>query len=177
MRKAGRGRTERDMISNLSAAIADLERDHPLPRCRHGSALADHAELIERLKKATGPDGLLDIDIYKACDLGKFAETTTMEYRLDYDSQGMWRCKHAGQAFGSWWHVPAYTASLDAAATLVPDGMHWGCGTWSGNFGNVEKAGDYKSDYTAEHVANPAIALTIAALRARATLASENPHG
>lgn len=45
-------RTERDMVKDLGAAITDLEREHPLPRCPHGSALADHAG--ERLEPPCG---------------------------------------------------------------------------------------------------------------------------
>ena len=32
---------ELEAAARLAAAIADTERDHPLPRCRHGHALSD----------------------------------------------------------------------------------------------------------------------------------------
>jgi len=34
---------ERIAIRKLGAAVAALEREHPLPRCAHGRALRDHA--------------------------------------------------------------------------------------------------------------------------------------
>ena len=66
---------------------------------------------------------------------------------------------------GDRYGIPAYTASLDAAMTLVPEGR-W----WSVNGGN--RADVWASGYIDERwhatAATPALALTAAALRARA---------
>ena len=74
---------------------------------------------------------------------------------------------------------PEYTASLDAAMTLVPEGLNWQVGT-QGNKGeaawSLVEALTYNPDtfngisiYV--DAATPAIALCAAALRARETLA------
>lgn len=39
-------------VARLAQAVKDVERDHPLPRCQHGSALRDHAG--ERLEPPCG---------------------------------------------------------------------------------------------------------------------------
>lgn len=64
--------------------------------------------------------------------------------------------------------APAYTTSLDAALTLVPDGMGWGVKKQqNGHFawcdGDIAQAGNVAVRYGV----TPAIALCIAALKAR----------
>ncbi len=73
-------------------------------------------ELAERAEKAEGPDGYLDVEIKFAIAGqrnvgGGWAETiaTGERVRVDY-------------------LAPFYTASLDAALTLVPQGWYWRCG-------------------------------------------------
>lgn len=71
-------------------------------------------DLLARLERATGPDRELDRDIAMACG---------------------WRCKTPDGATTLYWrrgnyswtredndHPPLYTASFDAALTLVPEG-------------------------------------------------------
>lgn len=55
-------------------------------------------ELIERLEKATGPDPYLDLDISNHVSPDDDATILTS---------------------------PSYTASIDAALTLVPEGSQW----------------------------------------------------
>lgn len=133
------------------------------------------SDLIERLEKADGPDGRLDIEIYKMTDAMNAAPGTIMEYKLDHDGEAMWRCRHPPQDFGSWWHTPAYTASIDAALTLVPEGQSWmvalsandseqpGARVWPA----MENYGTEDFALHGSFAAAPAIALCIAALRAR----------
>lgn len=69
-----------------------------------------------------------------------------------------------------------YTASLDAAMSLVPEGHVWDAGTSrftdSPAFANVGRR-DQDSDYDSEaFAATPALALTAAALKARAGVKS-----
>lgn len=61
--------------------------------------VAKGTDLLNRIKAATGPDWSLDVEIARA--LGFLEEVA-----------GMVR-------------LPAYTASLDAALTLVPEGLEW----------------------------------------------------
>jgi hypothetical protein len=125
-------------------------------------------ELAERCEQATGPDRELDAEIAEAS--GNVPE--------DYQ-----RATHYGEPRPYFWHkferegeiIPLrYTASLDAAMTLVPEGlegrvewrtgkgMHpayasmWGCGAR-----DIDR-------HDNGHGKTPALALCAAALRARA---------
>ncbi len=81
---------------------------------------------------------------------------------------------------GDWWwgphddaplHVPAYTASLDDAVSLVPEGKVW-C-LFGVGYGNNPRSEAYVEDDDADYpggAATPALALTAAALRARAAM-------
>lgn len=98
---------------------------------------ADLRALADRVEKATGPDRGLDVDI-----------------------------EHARGWPDAQWTSDArrYTASLDAAVTLVPRGWTW-------RVGNLVSGGGFAFLGTSlkEHVAaTPALALTAAALRALA---------
>jgi len=71
---------------------------------------------------------------------------------------------------------PAYTASLDAAVTLVPEGWYWRAGhgvLWAGWAHLNRKHSDHcdRDDEHSAHAETPALALCTASLRARATLA------
>lgn len=114
--------------------------------------MSDIAALIERLETATVGSRGFDYEIHCAigwrdCDQGGWIRGT------DCTGQG--------------W--PDYTTSLDAALTLVPDGKRWQAG-WSPRvlknecgFAIIE----YRDGKTAEQAATPALALCIAALKAR----------
>lgn len=39
----GEALSARAQTAELGRAVEDVERDHPLPRCRHGAALRDHS--------------------------------------------------------------------------------------------------------------------------------------
>lgn len=118
--------------------------------------MSDLLALAERCEAATGPDRELDGDVYEALGgvLTKIRGTTTRRLADRYNGRD----------------VPRYTASLDAAMTLVPDGSVW-----------LRKSPETMSIYTpptdekvwAHHIdgkgTTPALALTAAALRARAT--------
>jgi len=106
--------------------------------------------LLERLAQATGPDRELDREIgvlVGAQHCGGVWNATRNDFDLDYEP---------------------YTGSVDAASTLV-DPERW----WLVNTGARQKSAramvDTGKDWeSAEaHGATPAIALTIAALKAR----------
>lgn len=104
------------------------------------------SELIAALEKATGPDALLDADIWQ--EIGR-PDTRT------YDGRGC---------------ILVYTASIDAALALVPEGLGWGIpfGPCTAHDGNKERR--WWEAEVGPHLAEgatPAIALCIAALRAR----------
>lgn len=74
-----------------------------------------HTALIERLEKARAPDRALDIAILQ--------ETDANGYRIEDDGTIL---VSGDQGEGSGWfnigyEVPAFTASIDAALTLVPE--------------------------------------------------------
>lgn len=98
--------------------------------------------LAERVEALTGADRSLDWEIH---------------LRDGLDGVGM---------YGD---HPAYTASLDAAVTLVPEGCTWWLDTTEGkNEALVCWSGPVrKEDY--RYAATPALALCAASLKARAT--------
>lgn len=119
--------------------------------------MTDVKELIERLECATSPDRELD-EAIAAAIVGatpqKQAGGRTSYYR--------------GNMGVSIHPIHLYTASIDAALTLVPRGVYWRIGTANG------LATCFVSEVAGHRVTsqrsinNPAIALTIASLKARA---------
>ena len=129
-------------------------------------------ELIAALEAATEPSRELDAEI-------------AIAVRLAPEGPGWWRSKptwtwkHASHGPNvEPWAAPNYTASLDAALTLVPGGLFWGVS--AGKLTPREPLygasilapkdnalGDVLGE--GESSASAAIALCIAALRARLT--------
>jgi hypothetical protein len=109
-------------------------------------------EVAERCEAASGPDRLLDLDI-----------ASTLKISALY--------RRAGQVTATW---PDYTASLDAAMTLVPEGWAFGIGRGTDRSDTEGWAWISPTDegeiWTA---ATPALALTAACLRARASQGGE----
>jgi hypothetical protein len=125
--------------------------------------------LADRIERATRPDRELDCTIYRALGWEPVANPTS-----------------AGGLAGRWQRggemtmpsaPPAYTASLDAAMTLVPEGLHFGCGSCDATTRAWAWCGDTPSsadeDLQVAHAATSALALTAAVLRARAASAIE----
>jgi hypothetical protein len=115
-------------------------------------------ELVERCEKATGPDLTLDAAIEKVVGAEHYT-TALLSVTL------------------------CYTASLDAAMTLVPEGWSIVVGTYGEQ--RMPFARLFPPDYAnspLEHqesndCANMAIALCAAALRSRSTITSETKEG
>lgn len=134
---------------------------------------ARELELAERCEAATGPDRELDAMIAVATDWRwddwEEGESTA---RGQAEKHGLdWLVGRAKDGMASMWrHMPRYTASLDAAVTLVPDGWEYTAKQegprhiWAMHKRRVEVA----------NAATPALALCGAALRARA--AQEPPQ-
>lgn len=113
-------------------------------------------DLIERLQSATGPDRELDEEI--ACEVGAYPANWDLAlpgYTLEY--------------YMTWSNcAPTYTASLDAAMTLVPEGT--GFGLLLSRDRKDCRADIWSDERTEERFftgATPALALCIAALKAR----------
>lgn len=106
-------------------------------------------DLITRLQAAEGPSRELDTEI----------------------------CEAIGFVLGQLGHAPPFTTSIDAALTLVPEGWHWAIYTEKGicggkgarvNVGGPERTRrGWSKDLHEVYAATPALALCIAALRAR----------
>lgn len=77
--------------------------------------MSDLLDIIARLEQAPLPDRELDFDIH--CGAGFAAG----RYRRR-DAQGSWIEYSAHDADGKAIDLPYYTASLDAAMTLIPEG-------------------------------------------------------
>lgn len=108
-------------------------------------------DLIARLEAATGPDRELDCLIDVAVGHPIHNPHGPAEV-------ANWPQRASGLT------VPAYTASIDAAMTLVPDGsgvmLFW--------FGDDERTGEAQVANKRAKAAAPALALCIAALKVRA---------
>jgi hypothetical protein len=128
-------------------------------------------ELAERCEKAEGRDRVLDGDIADALDLapGWAGE------RLSGLNQATWSTGR------DYWDAPAFTRSLDAALTLVPEGLEWELLAYDAKrdprFGRFQARimlltyTEDPEELGPQAIANgtaPALALTAAALRARA---------
>jgi hypothetical protein len=103
--------------------------------------------LAERCEKATGPDRLLGAQIHTAID----GRPCSFDSKFD--------CWVGGGGL----NVPLYTASLDAAMTLVPEG--WGYSICPTSALLTRSTSDHG---VMARAATPALALTAAALRAKA---------
>lgn len=101
--------------------------------------------------------------------------TSVLEYRASMIGDGaQFRCRHGGQDWGSWWSVPRYSESLDAAASLVPEGWFWQVKRGFGYEAIVWHAEYEDSNYGRGTITAPC-ALCIAALKARQAMAQDVP--
>jgi hypothetical protein len=135
-------------------------------------------DLAERCEAATGPDRELDCRIHCAVKDWPIEQLGNEFYALIDGKRYMvgWlgnEVKSAYYACRTDSGAPLYTASLDAAETLVPNGYKWS--VFGGGYATVEPWSGEESDDecgTSEtKCATPALALTAAALRSRAELA------
>lgn len=128
-------------------------------------------DLIARLEAAQGPDRELDGEIAVAVQGGEIVwkqANYTMEM---YPSHRYASTNHYGGFANE--HVPLFTASIDAALTLVPDGWSWSLYDVIGKPESVRMWRHPMDVLTS--AATPALALCIAALKARSN-ASRGPY-
>lgn len=141
-------------------------------------------DLIEKLAQAEGPSDELDCRIHLAfnpelelmTDTGGYRNERPVAYTAATEVMSEWRGSWAD--FASLINTPRYTASIDAALTLVPEG--WAIerlSTWPGGLSGCRLLGTHEhkgerwhnhkdGEATAEH-AHLSIALCIAALSAK----------
>lgn len=120
-------------------------------------------DLIERLKKAMGPDRVLDCDIWMSRHMEVEAEFWKTVVAANIEGRG---------------DIPRYTGGIDAALTLVPEGAVWHVMTDYGDLNrakvgppNNPSASIYRDEsrflFVQADGETPAIALCIAALKSR----------
>ena len=114
-----------------------------------------YADLIQRLEAADGPDRKLDVAIHLAVGRQRdlYREPSGIEYYLDSGD-------------------PHYTASTDAALTLCPSEiLSWTISDTPGGATATMYDGKFEAwGHPSPGRGNPAIAICIAALRAREAL-------
>lgn len=131
--------------------------------------------LAERCEAATGADRELDKAVYAA--IGNCNHERTKYYCIEdgNDTDSGFTCLDCGADTYGAKSARAYTASLDAAVTLVPDSVDSGgerfrVEHWNTNGVHAEhiRASAWVAGAARVYAATPALALTAAALRARA---------
>ena len=129
--------------------------------------------LAERVEALTGPDRLTDANIHWRIVPDDFeADEDCTDQTYCYARPG-WTLNRADHYFLDTIPVPRYTASLDAALSLVPEGWHYTAR--QGPSGQPHQwqllnIGETDQRYTevSAKAKKPALALVAAALRARA---------
>jgi len=125
--------------------------------------------LADRVEKAEAGSRELDAEIWLATSPGATRKSTTVK-----SSKGLWPnydIDETRDASGRLIIVPEFTASIDAAMSLVPEGHLWKVG-YSRHVPHVAEVVDYQSHrgtFVAECDSNRAIALCAAVLRAIAS--------
>lgn len=123
-------------------------------------------DLIERLEKATGPSREIDGLIFKL--IGDRPGDFWHEFEVGENGDGVWyrQCRDDAVAYEC---PPTFTDSIDAALTLVPPGRYADvCGIGHSPTATIwNKAFEAPQNLYQVPGATPALALCIAALKAR----------
>ena len=127
-------------------------------------------DLIERIEAASGPDRGTDLAIAEFAFDQRIPPPCYGGRPTNYDPR-MWLARHG-------WSP---TASIDAALTLVPEGFEWSLEYQAGHHVSsdvecmiaIAKLGDPCRDWESTSY-TPALALSAAALKARASLKETN---
>lgn len=141
--------------------------------------MSKYAELIERLEKLTGPDREIDAEIEAALCCPCYSESLPslpdgwawdFEAENDYVTVYMVLGNKTSKKLKRY-SPPKYSESIDAALTIVPEGFKWKCG-YGRHVPHTAELRDYRDKpilgtFIGECDSNRAIALCIAALRAR----------
>lgn len=114
-------------------------------------------DLISKLEAAAEGSRELDKEIWKAC--GSHISTIGTE---------RWPNRIGEVSHFISIECPDYTTSIDAALVLVPEGWCWVAGNELENFASVKPDHNAHDKILSSSSATPALALCIAALKARA---------
>jgi len=126
--------------------------------------MSDLLELAKRCEAATGPDRELDAEIARA--LGHKIKPQTSNYTMEMFYAIEWQAPHPYAGMKE--PCPAWTASLDAALTLVPKGWTRSVDATAPECGiKVELYPPTGGGVSSDHAEEP-LATCAAALRARA---------
>lgn len=134
--------------------------------------MTDYEELAKRCEAATGADRELEARIWCVLN-GKRYKGHSQAYRsnetqVEYTEPPK-RTRHVTSGYRGNPHPPRWTASIDAAMTLVPAGCDWLMDNFDGDCGKpsawVHKRGSAR-EIVSITGATPALALTAASLRA-----------
>lgn len=136
---------------------------------------ADLHALAERVEALTGPDRAVDAEIAIAVNHRVYPGLSAMDIvRLSgAKDAAAFLAELADNPQNVWYEgLPRYTASIDAAMKLVPDGWDWKLESYG--HAVIWRRGHEDGAYFYADVPNfPALALTAVALRAHAEGASE----
>lgn len=128
--------------------------------------------LAERAEKATGPDRELDWLIAEAVGEVPAHSIRTIGFDYDWyrkpDEWMLWRAKDSEGRSVETWTPKKRTASIDAATTLVPEGLKFEVTTTGYKPGATVCGNILTGVHEVSYAATPASALTAAALRAHA---------
>ena len=136
--------------------------------------------LAERVEALTEPDREVDAEIACALRIGPNLPDWALRWDGDWTPTiaGHAVLRHLDDSPGPSFKSREYTASLDAAMTLVPEGRDWMLDNFDGPHDRrcsssvFNRPGALYEDFEA-FAATPALALTAAALRAHAAIAGE----
>jgi len=121
-------------------------------------------ELIAALERAEGPDRALDKAIFALAYPDKVpAKVVTSGYGWREDNSGWWlETGEDARSPRQTIYPPRFTASIDAALTLAPEGFDWEIARTNGGLTIHAKCGSHDMAFGN----TPAIALCIASLKA-----------
>jgi hypothetical protein len=142
--------------------------------------MTDLLELAARVEGLKGPDREVDAEIALVCGIVRERDGNCFYGHRDYSVVVMERDYYDHEGHPP--ELPAYTASLDAAMTLVPKGHTVQLSDWDHEtlrqkgpwqaivlpFGARGAMKDFTFTNRCDHTATPSLALLAAALRARA---------
>lgn len=84
--------------------------------------MPDLSDLISRVEKASGPDGDLEAEIWLACTPGATRDKWSYIHKATGRECTVDETRDATDRLII---VPSYTTSIDAALTLLPEGLDW----------------------------------------------------
>lgn len=89
--------------------------------------MPDLSDLISRVEKASGPDRIIDIDVFRS--LGAPLPDEFLEQKIDLEWDEVDLCFVMPlDGMRIRYEPPHYTSSLDAVLTLLPEGWWWSAG-------------------------------------------------